>query len=57
VALVRPGFTLQANPHEVDDVFDVPLSFVMDPANHATHLLNWQGHEREYFSMHWQGTA
>jgi 8-oxo-dGTP pyrophosphatase MutT (NUDIX family) len=57
VALVRPGFSLQPNPHEVDDVFDVPLSFVMNPANHATHLLSWQGNQREYFSMHWQGTA
>lgn len=57
VALVQPGFTLQPNPDEVADVFDVPLSFVMNPANHATHLLSWDGNAREYFSMHWQGTA
>jgi 8-oxo-dGTP pyrophosphatase MutT (NUDIX family) len=57
VALVRPGFTLLPNPNEVADVFDVPLSFVMNPANHATHLVSWQGNEREYFSMHWRGTA
>ncbi len=57
VALVRSGFTLQPNPQEVADVFDVPLSFVMNPANHATHLLQWEGNVREYFSMHWQGSA
>ena len=29
-----PGFALTPNPTEVDDVFQVPLSFLMDPANH-----------------------
>jgi len=51
VALVRPGFPLQPNPDEVDDVFEVPLGFLMDPANHRRHAFDWQGERREWYSM------
>lgn len=53
VALVRPGFTLQANPGEVADVFEVPLDFLMNPAHHARHQVNWQNVHREWFSITW----
>lgn len=56
VALLQPGFTVQANPGEVADVFEVPLAFVMNPSHHARHQLVWQEYQREWFSMHWQGT-
>lgn len=55
VALVRPGFTLQANPGEVADVFEVPLDFLMNPAHHARHQVNWQNMQREWFSITWHG--
>ena len=51
VALVEPGFTLQPNPHEVDDVFEVPLDFLMDPINHRRHAMEWNGEVREWYSM------
>jgi 8-oxo-dGTP pyrophosphatase MutT (NUDIX family) len=57
VALVQPGFSLKANPFEVADVFEIPLSFLMNPAHHARHELVWSDARREWFSMHWQGTA
>jgi 8-oxo-dGTP pyrophosphatase MutT (NUDIX family) len=53
VATIQPGFTLQANPDEVADVFEVPLAFLMNPANHARHQFEFQGHQREWFSMPW----
>jgi 8-oxo-dGTP pyrophosphatase MutT (NUDIX family) len=34
LAVVRPGFKFTLNQHEVDDVFEVPLSFLMQPENH-----------------------
>lgn len=34
VAFVRPGFTLRVDHREVDDTFEVPLEFILDPANH-----------------------
>jgi 8-oxo-dGTP pyrophosphatase MutT (NUDIX family) len=51
VALVRPGFSLQPNPDEVDDVFEVPLAFLMDPGNHRRHALSWNGEQRSWYSM------
>lgn len=51
VGLVQPDFDLQPNPDEVADVFEVPLAFLMDPANHRRHAFEWQGTKREWFSM------
>lgn len=51
VSLVRVGFALQPNPHEVADVFEVPLDFLMNPANHRRHAVDWAGARREWFSM------
>lgn len=51
VALVRPGFTLTPNAGEVADVFEVPLSFLLDPANHRRHTLTAEGVRRDWFSM------
>jgi hypothetical protein len=34
VSFVRPGFELLLDAGEVQDTFEVPLSFVFDPANH-----------------------
>lgn len=36
LAIIHPGFTLTPNPDEVAEVFDVPLEFLMNPANHQT---------------------
>ena len=54
VALVQPGFTLTPNPHEVADVFEVPLDFLLNPAHHRRHAFDWQGQRREWFSMPYQ---
>jgi 8-oxo-dGTP pyrophosphatase MutT (NUDIX family) len=55
VALVRPGFTVQADPFEVAEVFEVPLSFLMNPAHHRRHVVEVGGVRREFLSMPWQG--
>jgi 8-oxo-dGTP pyrophosphatase MutT (NUDIX family) len=51
VALIRPGFTLQPNPAEVADVFEVPLRYLMSPANHHRHIFEFDGGVREWLSM------
>jgi 8-oxo-dGTP pyrophosphatase MutT (NUDIX family) len=51
VALVQPGFTLNPNPDEVADIFEVPLHFLMNPAHHQRHQLVRDGVLREWFSM------
>ncbi|HZY20611.1 MAG TPA: CoA pyrophosphatase [Ramlibacter sp.] len=51
VALVRPDAALELNPDEVADAFEVPLRFLMDPANHRRHAIDAGGVRREWFSM------
>ena len=53
VALVRPGFAVNPDPFEVADVFEVPLSFLMNPANHRRHAIEVDGARREFLSMPW----
>jgi 8-oxo-dGTP pyrophosphatase MutT (NUDIX family) len=55
VALVSPAFVLNLNAAEVDDAFETPLSFLMDPANHRTEGREWRGHRRTYYAMPWSG--
>ncbi len=51
LSIVRRGFDLKLNPHEVDDVFEVPLSFLMDPENHRRGSRVWDGRERYFYEM------
>ena len=55
VGLVEPGFTLAMDAFEVADVFEVPLSFLMTPANHRWHVVEHEGVRREFLSMPWNG--
>ena len=54
VGLVEPGFELVPNPDEVDDVFEVPLSFLMNPLHHRRHAFDFEGVVREWYSMPYQ---
>jgi 8-oxo-dGTP pyrophosphatase MutT (NUDIX family) len=51
VAVVQPGFVLTPDPREVAEVFEVPLSFLMDEANHHRHTREWRGRDRHYYAM------
>ena len=57
VALVETNFVLTPNDAEVADVFEVPLEFLMNPAHHRRHALDWEGIRREWFSMPYQETG
>ncbi|HXE47605.1 MAG TPA: CoA pyrophosphatase [Ramlibacter sp.] len=51
VALVSPDHRLTLNAFEVADAFEVPLEFLMNPAHHRRHAMEWAGARREWFSM------
>lgn len=51
VALVEPGFTLTLDEFEVAEAFEVPLSFVLDPANHEKRSRIWRGAERHFYLL------
>lgn len=54
IALVSPEFELAPNADEVQDIFEVPLAFLMNPAHHRRHAFEWQGAQRQWFSMPYQ---
>lgn len=51
LSIVRRGFEIRPNPHEVEHVFEVPLAFLMDPDNHQRDSGVWQGAERHFYRM------
>ena len=55
VALVNPACTLTPNPGEVDEIFEVPLHFLMSPANHERQSREWKGTLRQFYAMPYEG--
>ena len=55
VALVKPGFEHVLDPREVRDVFEVPLAFLMDEANHRKDSREWRGRQRSFYAMPYEG--
>jgi 8-oxo-dGTP pyrophosphatase MutT (NUDIX family) len=51
VGLVKPPFALALDPFEVAEAFEVPLDFLLDPANHQEHSLHYRGALRHFFAM------
>lgn len=51
VGVVTPPFELKPDPHEVEEVFEVPLSFLLDPANHQRHQREFEGRQVPYFAI------
>lgn len=53
IAVVPPDLPLVAAEAEVASVFEVPLRFLLDIANHAPRTAMWQGAERHYVEILW----
>jgi 8-oxo-dGTP pyrophosphatase MutT (NUDIX family) len=51
VGLVEPGAVLSVDTREVDEIFEVPLEFLMDPQNHQRHTRPFRGMSRRYYAM------
>lgn len=54
VALVRPTMSLRADPFEVAEIFEVPLTFLMNGANHQRRTLDVPGGRRRFYAMPYQ---
>ena len=51
VALIDPAFEPKPDPFEVAEVFEVPLAFFLDSANHQRQRSVYEGVERQYYAM------
>lgn len=51
IGVVTRGYALSLSPVEVDEVFEVPLAFLMNPHNHHRDSMVWQGSERHFYQM------
>jgi hypothetical protein len=57
IGLLAPPRILALDAFEVAEVFEVPLAFLMDPANHRRHAFEFQGLDRKFISMPWGADA
>ncbi|MAU40701.1 MAG: CoA pyrophosphatase [Kordiimonas sp.] len=51
IGFVQPTFELEIDRNEVDDAFEVPLDFLMDPGNHQLQSRIHKGHERHFYAV------
>jgi 8-oxo-dGTP pyrophosphatase MutT (NUDIX family) len=54
IGVIPPDLDLRPNPDEVEDWFEVPLSFLLNTTNIAKRSGIWQGRERQYYDIQWQ---
>ncbi|ALG69093.1 CoA pyrophosphatase [Beggiatoa leptomitoformis] len=54
VGFVQTGFQLTVDSFEVADVFEVPLSFLLDQRNHQREMMNYKGQPRFYHVFYYQ---
>ena len=55
VGWVEPPFTLRIDPFEVAEAFEVPLAFILDPANHTTDSRERDGVRRHFYVLPYEG--
>ena len=49
VGFVNPEFDIVRQEEEVEDVFEVPLDYILDEKNHKIESLHWKGADRKYY--------
>ena len=54
VGWVEPPFEIRTDPVEVAEAFEVPLDFVLDPANRQRHFRMLGALRRDYWAIPWR---
>ena len=55
LGVIPPDLRLEPHEHEVADWFEAPLDFVLDPRNQQRRSALFQGRERHYYEIDWNG--
>ncbi len=53
IGVIPPDLVFVPSEAEVASVFEVPLAFLLDTANHVEATVEWQGHDRHYYEIMW----
>lgn len=53
IARIKAPFPPRAEPGEVDEIFDVPLAHVLNPARFSIQSRRWRGSRRHYYTVPW----
>ncbi len=49
LALLRPGFAVEASPHEVEAIFQLPMAVLLDPEAPTRRTVTFAGKPREFW--------
>jgi len=55
VGWIEPPLATKLDPFEVESAFEVPLSFVLDPTNHQRRKYHFNGRDRDYLAIPYEG--
>lgn len=55
LAVVPADLPLVPHDAEVAAIFEVPLTHLLDPANHIARTVEWEGRTRHFYEIFWQG--
>ena len=55
ICVVPPDLPLRPHEHEVADLFEAPLAYLFDPTNQQQRSALFQGEERHYYEIDWNG--
>lgn len=53
IGVIPPGLSLQPHEHEVAELFEAPLDFLLNPSNHGRRSALFEGAERHYWEIVW----
>jgi 8-oxo-dGTP pyrophosphatase MutT (NUDIX family) len=53
IGVIPPDLVFTPSEAEVASIFEVPLAFLLDEANHVEATLEWQGQDRHYYEILW----
>ncbi|HEX6661347.1 MAG TPA: CoA pyrophosphatase [Sphingomicrobium sp.] len=55
ICVVPADLPLEPHEHEVADWFEAPLRYLLDPANQCQRTALFEGRERHYYEIIWEG--
>jgi 8-oxo-dGTP pyrophosphatase MutT (NUDIX family) len=54
LAVIPPDLPLVPHAHEVEDWFELPLAYALDPAHRIRREMEWLGQMRHFYEIEWQ---